>query len=224
MIDSTKLLCELTKESPLSRKALYKRAEVSGSSAIKYCEVLAKLNLIRVEDIQRNFLTRLHYITLTGKINLIAITEPRIEQFGLNRNKLIRDTIAEIATTTEEPALKFVNKFLEAMFANNQLELILVWAKETSRELFWADPDEEKPEPRPEATLRYSWFGMIPYLKVSQLETYLRVLETVRPRLEKREAENAWYYLRRLHSWNPEYFEVFMQRVNLPGLTKWLSH
>ena len=222
MIDSVKLLSELTKESPLSRKALYRRAGVSSSSAIKYCDMLIKLKMIRIEEIQKNFLTRLHFITLTGKINLVAVTELNIEQFGINRLKLLRDTIGEIPTPGN-PRLSFVKKFLTCIFATQKTDILERWAKETARELFWTEPDDPRPPPEPESTLEHSWFEMIPALTISQLESYLRALDAIRPTLDHEEAATSYYLLRRLAHWNPDYFDETMERLQLPELAKWLS-
>lgn len=224
MIDSVKLLCELAKESPLSRKALYRRANVSGSSAIKYCDQLARLNIIRVKDIRRNFITRLHYITLAGKVHLFTVTELNIEEFGLNRRLLLKDIIKDISASQEDALLRFVKKFLTALATANKRDILQRWADETARELFWLVEDEEDLDSQPVAVLESSWFWMIPSLTLDEVVSYLRTIDEIRPSLDKEEAERAHYRLRNLYHKNPDYFDEFMPKLSLPELTAWISH
>ena len=224
MVDSIRLLCELVKQSPLSRKALYKRAGVSSSSAITYCANLAKLGMIRVEDVQRNFLTRLHYITVVGKIHLLSVTELDLDQFGVNRQLLFREVIFKVATPQDGPYLTFVKKFLVGLLANNNRDVLQKWVNETARELFWKETDEEDSQPQPESALSYSWYWMIPSLTMDELESYLRTLNDVRPNLSSEEAQHCWYRLRALSYRNPDLFEALMTKLNLPELAAWISH
>jgi hypothetical protein len=223
MVESVKLLCELLRESPLGRKSLCKRAAVSGSSAIKYLKQLSELRMISVEEVHRHFLTRLHRITLTGKLHLLTISEISLDTMGVNRLKLMKDVITEIPNAQNSARLAFARKFLLALFEDGRLDVLQKWANETARQLFWIDSDEVRPDPEPETSLGYSWYSVIPSLSTVELEAYLRTFERIRSTLTKEESEASYYQLRNLYHRNPDTFEEFMEKLHLPELTAWLS-
>ena len=212
MLETTRVLCELAKQSPLNQRSLSARTGLDATSTLRHCRQLEALRFASGENVRRGSQDVPQYsITLMGRIQLIALDVHYTGPTGVNRLEVLKQVVAQFPSAPEHPLQRFGKRVLmELAKRKHLLDILLKW-NDTTAKLLLREGLEQ--------VWDNSWYDVIARLNEGETRRYLAIINYGLPTADRDERFEVALLLHRLDALNPNRFRKMISDAELTAIS-----